>query len=342
MHAVLREVRLPRPRPGDPRARAADLLVQLAPRRVPALHRPGVADGDRPRPGRARPVAVDRRGRAGPVGDVDVAVLRADHPGDRRQVPDRPRRAVGGAVDRRAGHLPATAPTASASTSATATATAAGAPTRRASRGSSPTSSAATARPTPSSPREKIEEFMSMVPCPACKGARLKPESRAVLVGRHGDPRVHRAQRAPRAAVARRGHAHRDRAPHRAADRARDRRAPELPGERRHRLPVDEPRRRDAVGRRGAAHPAGDADRLGAGGRALRARRAVDRPAPARQLEAHRHARAPARPRQHRARRRARRADDARGRPPGRHRAGRRRARRADRRRGHRAATSRP
>jgi excinuclease ABC subunit A len=31
--------------------------------------------------------------------------------------------------------------------------------------------------------REKIEEFMSMVPCPACKGARLKPESRAVLVG---------------------------------------------------------------------------------------------------------------------------------------------------------------
>jgi excinuclease ABC subunit A len=31
--------------------------------------------------------------------------------------------------------------------------------------------------------REKIEEYMSLVPCPACKGARLKPESRAVLVG---------------------------------------------------------------------------------------------------------------------------------------------------------------
>src|SRR3954452_18672779 len=31
--------------------------------------------------------------------------------------------------------------------------------------------------------REKIEEFMSMVPCPACNGARLRPESRAVLVG---------------------------------------------------------------------------------------------------------------------------------------------------------------
>jgi len=31
--------------------------------------------------------------------------------------------------------------------------------------------------------REKIEEYMSMVPCPACKGARLRPESRAVRIG---------------------------------------------------------------------------------------------------------------------------------------------------------------
>jgi excinuclease ABC subunit A len=31
--------------------------------------------------------------------------------------------------------------------------------------------------------REKIEEFMSVRPCPACDGARLRPESRAVLVG---------------------------------------------------------------------------------------------------------------------------------------------------------------
>src|SRR4051812_25764808 len=30
--------------------------------------------------------------------------------------------------------------------------------------------------------REKIEEFMSLVPCPACKGSRLRPESRAVRV----------------------------------------------------------------------------------------------------------------------------------------------------------------
>jgi excinuclease ABC subunit A len=31
--------------------------------------------------------------------------------------------------------------------------------------------------------RERIEEFMSLRPCPACGGARLRPESRAVLVG---------------------------------------------------------------------------------------------------------------------------------------------------------------
>ena len=48
--------------------------------------------------------------------------------------------------------------------------------------------------------------------------------------------------------------------------------------------------RRDALGRRGAAHPAGDADWRQSDRRALRARRAVDRTAPARQPEAARHA----------------------------------------------------
>src|SRR4029453_5962566 len=36
--------------------------------------------------------------------------------------------------------------------------------------------------------REKIEEYMSVRPCPACNGARLKPESRAVT---GGGPRIH-------------------------------------------------------------------------------------------------------------------------------------------------------
>ena len=61
---------------------------------------------------------------------------------------------------------------------------------------------------------------------------------------RHGDPRVHGAVGAPGAALARRGRADRDRAPHRAADPARDRGAAALPRERRDRLPLARPRAR--------------------------------------------------------------------------------------------------
>ena len=49
---LLRAVRLPSPRPEPGRARAADLLVQLPARRLPALHGARFADGDRPRAGR--------------------------------------------------------------------------------------------------------------------------------------------------------------------------------------------------------------------------------------------------------------------------------------------------
>ena len=78
---LLREVRLPvHAAELDRRARAADLLVQLAARRLPALHGPGLADGDRSRADRARPVAVDRRGRDPAVVDVGVVeLLRRDH-----------------------------------------------------------------------------------------------------------------------------------------------------------------------------------------------------------------------------------------------------------------------
>ena len=69
----------------------------------------------------------------------------------------------------------------------------------------------------------------------------------------------------------------------------------------------------------------------GLGRRALRARRAVDRPAPARQPAPHRHDAAAARPRQHGDRRRARRGDDPRRRPRRRHRPRRGRARRRGR-----------
>ena len=80
--------------------------------------------------------------------------------------------------------------------------------------------------------------------------------------------------------------AHRPREPDREPHPARDPRSPALPGRRRRRLSDARPQRRDAVGRRRAAHPSGDADRLEPDRRALRARRAVDRPAPARQPRA--------------------------------------------------------
>ena len=61
---LLRALRLPRRRHLAARAGAAHLLVQLAARRLPALHGAGHPARDRPRADRARPVAVDRaRGR---------------------------------------------------------------------------------------------------------------------------------------------------------------------------------------------------------------------------------------------------------------------------------------
>ncbi len=113
-----------------------------------------------------------------------------------------------------------------------------------------------------------------------------------------------------------------------------------LPAGRRARVPDAGPRGGDAVGRRGAAHPAGVAAGLGAVGRHVRAGRAVDRPAPARQPAPHLDAAAAARPRQQRDRRRARRRDHRgrrprrrlrpRRRPPGRPRHRRGHARRAE------------
>ena len=172
----------------------------------------------------------------------------------------------------------------------------------RRSRESSPRSSAATARPTRRTQRERIEEYMSFRPCPVCKGARLKPEVLAVTVGEQQHPRVHAASRSPRALQF--------------LDTLDLTETEELIG---HRI-VKEIRERltflddvgvgylqldrasrDALGRRGAAAAARDADRLAARRRALHPRRAVDRPAPARQRQADRHARAAARPRQHRA-----------------------------------------
>ncbi len=149
---------------------------------------------------------------------------------------------------------------------------------------------------------------------------------------RAADPRVHGDERQARDRVARRAGAVAPGPADRAADPARDRRAPAVPGQRGRRLSLDGARVGDLVRRRGAAHPSGDPDRIVAGRRALHPRRAVDRAASPRQPAADHDAPAPARSRQHRARGRARRGHDARRRLRGRYGPRRGRARRARRR----------
>ena len=282
------------------------------------------------------PSALDRRRRARAVGGRRLRLLRVGDPGDRRPLRDPHRPAVAGARRPSSRTTSSTAPAATRCTS----------PYRnRMGRRRSymidfegiVASLERRYRETDSSTqRERIEEYMSFRPCPVCKGARLKPEVLAVTVGERN---IHEFTRFSITRALQ------------FLDELGLTETEELIG---HRI-VKEIRERltflddvgvgylqldrasrDAVGRRGAAPAARDADRLAARRRALHPRRAVDRPAPARQRQADRHARAAARPRQHRRRRRARRADDAQRRLARRHGARRRRARRPRRRRGHR------
>ena len=87
--------------------------------------------------------------------------------------------------------------------------------------------------------REKIEEYMTLRPCPECKGARLRPESRAVLVAGHADQRVHGAVGAARrwSGCGELELSEHDRRIAQAGP-ARDRGAAAVPGQRRRRLPV--------------------------------------------------------------------------------------------------------
>ena len=172
------------------------------------------------------------------------------------------------------------------------------------------------------SAREQIEGYMREVPCPECGGARLKPLSLAVTIDGHNIAEISRhVDRRGRRRCSPASTLHRARPHDRRPGGQGDQRPHGLPARRRPRLPHPGPLGGHAGRRRGPAHPAGLPDRQRPGRRALRARRAVDRPAPARQPPAHRDARAAARPRQHRARRRARRGDHQGGRPRRRHRA---------------------
>ena len=134
--------------------------------------------------------------------------------------------------------------------------------------------------------REWLMEYMSPAECPDCHGKRLRPSSLAVRVkgvsiaeftgavdfARAGDGEELEAQRAREADRRTRG--------------GRNPQPAGISGRRRPGLSEPGPLGRDALRRRGAAHPPGDADRLEAARRAVRARRAVDRTASARQRSA--------------------------------------------------------
>ena len=120
--------------------------------------------------------------------------------------------------------------------------------------------------------------------CPDCGGTRLRREARHVKVARQDASTRSRRCRCSSTLRVLHGTAAAGReGPGRRAHRARDRQPPGVPGQRRPRLPVARPLGRDALRRRGAAHPPREPDRLGPHRRDVRARRAVDRPAPARQ-----------------------------------------------------------
>ena len=152
--ALQRALQLPVRRLHDRRARAAQLLVQLAARRLPDLHRPRHAARDRPGPRHPGPVEEPRDGALVPwAQDADRRVVAAEDPrGDLRGA----RLGLQGAGPRPAARgdraTCSTRRRTRRSSSATGT-SAARTRTRRRSRASSRTSSGATARPTRSTSR---------------------------------------------------------------------------------------------------------------------------------------------------------------------------------------------
>ena len=281
---------------------------------------------------RHQPTALDLAGRAAALvaDDDDRLVVRQGRRGGCQAPGLLGRRAARRAAQGSTSTSCSTRRAARRCASATARPTATPTTTRRPSRGCCPTCAGATARRNRSGSRRSSRSYMVARPCPTCGGTRLKPEALSVTVDGLNIAQVS-------AAVGHRGAAlggcaaqpsQRARAPDRPPGAQGDPRPARLPGRRRARLPDHRPHLVDAVGRRGAAHPPGDADRLVADGRAVHPRRADDRPAPEGQRQADRHPRAAARPGQHADRRRARRGDDPNGRLGARHRPRRGRARR--------------
>ncbi len=149
--------------------------------------------------------------------------------------------------------------------------------------------------------REELERFQRESKCETCNGARLKPEALAVKIAglnisqttefSIGDAVKWFLELAPKLTPKQREIAAR-------ILKEINERLGFLDNVGLY-LPDAQPHVRHAVGRREPAHPARLPDRLGPDRRALRAGRAVDRPAPARQRTAAEDAHPPARPRQH-------------------------------------------
>ena len=331
---LLGALRVPELRHLDAGARAEDLLLQLPPRLLRALSRARISASGRPRAGDPRPDAVDLRGRAQAVHERGVALPQAAFRGRRREPWDRRRHALAGPAEARSRRDPrghrGRAPRRHVSQPSRAS------PLLHGALRGDPRRARA------SLPQHRLRQhpradrvLHGASALPGVRGGEAAAREPRGEGRRPQHPRVHRALGPRRPRVDRVAGADRDRAHDRAPHRARDRRASALPRQRRDRVSVARARRHDALGRRGAAHPARDADRLEPGRGPLHPRRALDRPPPARQREADRDPRAAARPRQHGDRRRARRGHDPRRRPRRGPRAGRGRARRTGGLRGH-------
>ncbi len=224
---VLREDGLPqRPPARDGRGRAAVVLVQLA-RSAPAPSAPASAPSWRSTPSCACPTRTcasprvpSRRGPGIGVGRL----LPAGHGRAGRG----PQVLHGHPVARpcrSAPRRPCCTARTTRCTCATATGSVASGPTPRASRASCEFVKRRHCETDSDWSRERYEGYMREVPCPACQGARLKPESLAVLVGGRSIAEVcaARHRRVPRAFLRRR-RLHRARAADRRAGDQGDRR----------------------------------------------------------------------------------------------------------------------
>ena len=110
--------------------------------------------------------------------------------------------------------------------------------------------------------RDKYEEYMRQIPCPECNGARLNPASLSVLINGKSIAEVSRDADARMLRLPRKPGPDRTRGADRQPGPQGDPGPPALPAGRRTRIPEPGTRRRNALRRRGPAHPPGHADRL--------------------------------------------------------------------------------